>query len=105
MLYKNISKRTIRVINVILKPGDQAEFPEGATHVKTFLRLNWLAPVAKEVPVAATPVVVEEVPVVVETVVEEAPVVVEEAPAQEVAPEVSDDSESKRGKGKKGKWQ
>jgi len=98
MLYKNISKRTIRVINVILKPGDQAEFPDGTAHVKTFLRLNWLAPVAKEVPVvvAAAPVVVEEVPVEVVAVAEEAPVVV----TPEVTPE-----ETGRGKGKKGKWQ
>jgi len=112
MLYKNVSKRTIRVINVILKPGEKAEFNEGAAHVKTFLRMNWLTPVVAEAP---APVVVVEVPVVVveaeaptpevteappAVVVEETPalVVVEEAPAPE-------DGESKRGKGRKGKWQ
>ena len=105
MQYKNISKRTIRVVNVILKPNEIASFPENSAHVKTFLRMNWLTaieespkPVVVEAPVVTeAPPVVEEVPVV-EAPVADAPVV-DEIPAPEVAPE----DEHKRGRGRKGK--
>ncbi len=121
MQYQNVSNRTIRVVNVIMKPNNIASFPENLSHVKTFLKMGWLACVGedpKEEPRKArpAPVVVVEAPVVVEppavvaeeapvVVKEESPVVVEEAPAVETeeVPVVVDDSDHKRGRGKKGK--
>ena len=110
MQYQNVSNRTIRVVNVIMKPNNIASFPENLSHVKTFLKMGWLACVGEDpkeeprkAPVKEAPaVVVEEVPVVVE----KAPaVVVEDVPAvvSEEAPVVVEDSEHKRGRGRKGK--
>jgi len=59
MLYKNISNRTIRVRNVILKPNEQFEFKSDLSHVKTFLRMNWLVAVQATPVEAAKPEVVE----------------------------------------------
>ena len=114
MQYKNISKRTIRVVNVILKPNEIASFPENSAHVKTFLRMNWLTAIeeAPKLPVVEAPVVIEAPPVVEEVPVVEAPAVespvadasvVDEMPAPEVAPEVAPEDEHKRGRGRKGK--
>jgi hypothetical protein len=87
MQYKNISNRTIRVVNVILKPNEVASFPENSAHVKTFLRMNWLTAIEEE----RKPAVVE------------APPVVEEVTTTEVAPEVAPEEDHKRGRGRKGK--
>jgi hypothetical protein len=119
MQYQNVSNRTIRVVNVIMKPNNIASFPENLSHVKTFLKMGWLACVgedpkeesrparktqvpAPKPPVVEAPAVVVETPVVevpaVESPVADAPVI-EEAPALEVAPEDG----HKRGRGRKGK--
>lgn len=120
MQYQNVSNRTIRVVNVIMKPNNIASFPENLSHVKTFLKMGWLACVGEDpkeeprkAPVKEAPVpvvVAEEVPVVVAeevpavVVTEEASVVSEEAPVvAEEAPVVVEDSDHKRGRGRKGK--
>lgn len=117
MQYQNVSNRTIRVVNVIMKPNNIASFPENLSHVKTFLKMGWLACVgedpkeesrpARKTQIPAPMPVAAEAPAVAETLAVESPAadapVVEEAPAPEVAPEVAPEDEHKRGRGRKGK--